>query len=194
MHNTYLTRGLCTMAGSVALMFAVNTHADQREYTGFYAGAGYGFVSVDGSDFDDDDTAPQVYAGIQFTPYLGVEAGYMDFGKARGDVLRMEADGYSLALTGRLPVTERVALYAKAGQFWWDSDVRVRNTGFGESFSGRDLTYGVGLSFAITPVLDFRLSYDRLDLDLDRDEIGPLAHGNFESDVDVLAAGLTFKF
>lgn len=194
MQNTYVTRGICTLAGALALALASGAHADQREYTGFYAGAAYGAVSVDGSAFDDDDTAPQIYAGVQFTPYLGVEAGYMDFGKARGDILQMEADGYSLALTGRLPVSERVALYAKVGQFWWDSDVRIRNTGLGESFSGRELTYGAGVSFALTPVLDLRISYDRLDVDLDRDEIGPLAHGNFKSDVDVLAAGLTFKF
>lgn len=194
MHSTYLTRGICTMAGAAALMFAATTQADQREYTGFYVGAAYGLVSVDGSEFDDDDDAPQIYAGFQFTPYIGLEGSYMDFGKARGDVLQMETDGYSLALTGRVPVSERVALYAKVGQFWWDSDVRVRNTGIGESFSGNELTYGVGVSFAITPVLDLRLSYDRLDVDLDRDEIGPVARGNFESDVDVAALGLTFKF
>lgn len=194
MHNTYLTRSICTMAGAAALMFAATTQADQREYTGFYVGAAYGLVSVDGSEFDDDDDAPQIYAGFQVTPYFGIEGSYMDFGKARGDVLQMETDGYSLALTGRIPVNERFALYAKVGQFWWDSDVSVRNTGLGESFSGDELTYGVGLSFAITPALDLRLSYDRLDVDLDRDEIGPVARANFESDVDVAALGLTFKF
>jgi len=83
-------------------------------------------------------------------------------------------------------------LIAKAGRFWWDSDVRVGP--FSESFSGSELTYGVGAQFSITESLDLRVAYDRLDVDLGEDEIGPIAGGDFDSKVDVLSAGLKFTF
>lgn len=46
----------------------------------------------------------------------------------------------------------------------------------------------------IAGALDLRVAYDRLDVDLERNEIGPLAIGNFDSRADILPAGLKFTF
>ncbi|OFE12584.1 hypothetical protein PHACT_05075 [Pseudohongiella acticola] len=180
---------LCIIAGLTAGSYSTSLLANE---TGPYVGGALGLVSVDDSEFDDDNNAAQLFAGWQLNPYFGIEGGYTDFGEAGGDLAESEIDGYSLAATGRLPLTDSFALIAKAGRFWWDSDVRVGP--FSESFSGSELTYGVGAQFSITESLDLRVAYDRLDVDLGEDEIGPIAGGDFDSKVDVLSAGLKFTF
>lgn len=179
----------CLIAGVAAAGYSSSLLADP---VGPYVGASYGVVSVNDSDFDDDNTAPSIIAGWQLTPYFGIEGGYTDFGRSGGDLARADIDGYSLAATGRLPLTDSFALFAKVGQFWWDTDVRVG--GFRDSYSGNELTYGAGVLFNVTESLEFRVAYDRLDVDLDRDEIGPIASGDFDATVDVLSAGLVFRF
>lgn len=191
--NRPIVNRLSLVAGTAVLAVASSaTLADQREDSGLYIGGAYGAYSVDDSDFNDDDTAPQIFAGVQFNPYVGVEAAYLDFGSSGNELLESETEGYSLALTGRLPLTQSVAVYGKIGQFWWDSE--LRSTGFQEAFDGQEPTWGGGLSFQVAPNLDFRLAYDRLDVDLEREEIGPIANGDFDSKVDLLSAGLKLEF
>ncbi len=191
--NRSIVNRLILVAGTTALVFSSSAAlADQRDDRGLYLGGAYGVFSVDDSDFNDDDTAPQAFAGLQFNPYVGVEAAYLDFGTSGGDLLESETEGYSLALTARLPLTESMAVYGKMGQFWWDSE--LRSGSFRDSFDGDELTWGGGLSFQIAPSLDFRLAYDRLDVDLQRDEIGPVGSGDFASTVDLVSAGLKLEF
>ncbi|MEX0738675.1 MAG: outer membrane beta-barrel protein [Pseudohongiella sp.] len=180
---------ICVIAGLSAGVYSTSMLANE---TGLYVGGAYGLVSVDDSEFDDDNTAPQLFAGWQINPYIGIEGGYTDFGRSGGDLASSDIDGYSVAATGRLPLTDSFSLFAKAGRFWWGSDVRVGS--FSDSFSGNELTYGAGMQFGITESLDLRVAYDRLDVDLERDEIGPIASGDFDSRVDVLSAGLKFTF
>ena len=187
--NRTTLQTLCVIAGLTAGTYSTALLANE---TGPYVGGALGLVSVDDSEFDDDNNASQLFAGWQINPYFGIEGGYTDFGRSGGDLARSEIDGYSLAATGRLPLTDSFALTAKAGRFWWDSDVRVGP--FSDNFSGNELTYGVGAQFSITESLDLRIGYDRLDVDLERDEIGPIASGDFDSTIDLLSAGLKFTF
>ncbi|HDZ07693.1 outer membrane beta-barrel protein [Pseudohongiella sp.] len=180
---------LCVIAGLTAGTYSTALLANE---TGPYVGGSLGLVSVDDSEFDDDNNASRLFAGWQINPYFGIEGGYTDFGEFGGDLARSDIDGYSLAATGRLPLTDSFALIAKAGRFWWDSDVRVGS--FSDRFSGNELTYGVGAQFSITESLALQVAYDRLDVDLDRNEIGPIAGADFDSRVDVLSAGLKFTF
>lgn len=180
------------VAGVALLMTSVTAFAQDDGDAGFYLGGSYGVAKVNDSEFDDDNDVPQGFLGIQFNSVLGIEASYIDFGTYGGGLARASTDGYGLALTGTLPLSESFGLYAKVGQFWWDSDVRT--LGFRDSYDGSELYYGVGLSFAMTDNLDFRISYDRLDVDLSDDDIGPIINGDFDSQIDILSAGIKLTF
>ena len=165
--------------------------ADQRNDSGFYIGGGIGFVSIDEGDFDDDNDIPQGFIGWQITPNFGVEASYADFGSYGNSFASVETDGISLSATLRLPISERFALFGKAGQFWWEADFDADN--LSDKFDDTELFYGVGLSFEVTDSIDFRLSYDRLNIDVGRRSFGPFVV-NFESKLNILSAGLKLEF
>ena len=56
---------------------------------------------------DDKDTAYSIYAGSYFNPYLGLEVGYTDFGKARRGGGESKAMGFNLSLVGKYRSEER---------------------------------------------------------------------------------------
>ena len=183
---------LPALAGTSLFFASALTHAQTAENLGLYVGGAYGVASVNDSEFDDDDTVIQGFVGLQLSPYLGIEGGYMDLGKHGGDLLRSDIDGYSLSVTGTLPLTDSFSLFVKGGQLWWDS--KVSAAGFSSSYDGEEWIYGVGMNFAMTERLDFRLTYDRVDVDLEQDEVGPVASGDFDSEIDIVSAGLRFRF
>src|SRR5690606_18513049 len=69
-------------ASILALALAgLSSSALAAEPTGFYAGAGVGQSFIDEPIADDEDFGFQVFGGYQFTPYVGLEAAYTDFGE-----------------------------------------------------------------------------------------------------------------
>lgn len=166
--------------------------ADQYDDTGFYVGGSYGLVRVDDSDFDDDNDFPQLFAGYQLFPFLGIEAAYMDFGRYGSSFANAETEGWNLALTGRLPITQNVALFAKAGPFWSDTTVKV--AGIRRSYDSEDFLFGAGLSFQVAENWDLRLAYDWLDTDYDASDIGNFDPDDFNSDFQMVTVGLKYEF
>ncbi len=87
--------------------------------------------------YDDDETGWKAYLGYQFLPWLGVEAGYVDFGEFTGDNFgrghrtcgRFDADldlsAWEGFLVGTLPIGP-VDLFAKVGAA--DIQAEVRHT------------------------------------------------------------------
>lgn len=187
--KTNLARIIISVAALA--MFSPGVRSDQRLDSGLYLGGGIGFVSINDSDFDDDNNVPHGFVGWQITPNFGIEAAYADFGDYGNSFASVDTDGVSLAATLRLPITERLAIFGKAGQFWWEADFDVGN--FKENFDDTELFYGVGLSIEISDNLDFRLAYDRLNIDLGRSSIGPLV-GDFSGELDILSAALKLEF
>ncbi len=78
---------LCVIAGLSAGTYSTALLANE---TGPYVGGALGLVSVDESEFDDDNNASQLFAGWQLNPYFGIEGGYKDFGRSGGDLAREE--------------------------------------------------------------------------------------------------------
>lgn len=177
---------------SFIAIFPTQAIADQREDSGFYLGGGVGVVSIDGGDFDGDNTVPQVFVGWQLNPYLGIEASYLDFGDYSDASSSFDATGFSLAGTLRFPLTERFAIYGKAGQMKWESEFADSND-FRANFDDNEMFYGVGLSFEATNYLDIRVSYDRFEFSLSRIPLG-LINRDFSSDVDIVTVGLNLEF
>ena len=153
---------------------------------GFYLGGSVGQANLkisditDGistADFDADDTAFKLIAGIRPLDWLGVEAAYVNFGEPEdtvlGQKLKAEGDGISAFAVGFLP-TGPVDLFAKVGLISWDS--KISGT-FDDD--GTDLAYGVGAQFRVLG-LSIRAEYEKFDVS--------------DVDLDMISVGLTYTF
>jgi OOP family OmpA-OmpF porin len=142
---------------------------------GWHAGVRFGtaknrdFVSAnnDGSlskiDANESDVSWSLFGGYDFNQYVGVEVGYVDLGKtdfsaeseggpswSPGKVsTEFEGNGATLTGRGRLPLSERWALFAKLGIFRWNTKETFRES-YGTTVdenSGTDAVYGAGVEY-----------------------------------------------
>lgn len=132
---------------------AADTDTTNREFSGFYLGAGYGksYFSdgglekdlpnyIDGNkvDFDigTDDNNYQIYGGYYFNRIVGVEANYIDY----GDIdIKEKYSGYkdstsvkSISLAANIGYTfdNGIRIFALPGLAYIDSDASKENIGF----------------------------------------------------------------
>ena len=106
---------------------------------GLYFGGSIGSASLterfDEFVIDDDSTAYRITLGWQFSDFLGIEAGYHNFGRFEDSYtidgepidLRLEADGFTLGATASIPLSQSFWLYGRAGAFMWDGDADVNS-------------------------------------------------------------------
>lgn len=194
--------GSIAMTGVLGLAGALSTaNAGERkdsDWLGpkFYVGGGASFAKIDDvkvrdrdvstgdlSNFDDDHATWQAFAGAMFTPWLGVEAGYLDLPKFKDKGFKIDGKGYTA--TGMLvaPLGDRVELYGKGGRVWWDVDADGP-VGFERHVGGSDWLYGAGLNVGVLPNVSLRFEYVRYDLHSDS------AKGN----LDLATAGVQYNF
>lgn len=172
---------------------------------GWYAGLNLGQAKVKDFDCtgttscDDKDTAWSIFGGYQINKNFGVELGYVDLGEASGSgtdpflgtfSATFETTGFELSGVGTLPINEKFSVYGKLGFFMWDLDVKASSSTLGSgSFSedGTDLTFGVGVRWNFTKNLTAQLQWQRYN------DIGDDVTTG-KDDVDVLSAGILFRF
>lgn len=154
------------------LFFSPLAHAD----TGTYLGASFGSSHLEedfsGVKLDTDANAYRIVGGFQFGDFLGIEAGYQNFGNFSKTIdfggfstrTNVEADGWTLGGTLGLPLNEQFSLYGRAGVFFWDADVVV--DGFSIDVP-RDENpyYGGGAKVDVTPNLSLVGDWTRYELD-----------------------------
>jgi opacity protein-like surface antigen len=154
---------------------------------GFYLGGSIGQAGVKiddlsggalpDDDFDANDAAWKLIAGMRPLDWLGVEAAYVNFGEPEdtvlGQKLKAKGDGISAFAVGFLP-TGPVDLYAKLGLISWDSKI---SGSFDDS--GTDLAYGVGAQFRVLS-LSVRAEYEKFDVS--------------DVDLDMISVGVTYTF
>ena len=155
---------------------------------GFYLGGSIGQANLQiddltggalpDDDFDADDTAFKLIAGIRPLDWLAVEAAYVNFGEPKDEVLgfplEAEGDGISAFAVGFLAVGP-VDLFAKAGLIAWDS--KIEGGAFDDD--GSDLAYGVGAQFRVLG-LSIRAEYEKFEIS--------------DVDLDMVSIGLTYTF
>lgn len=103
-----------------------------------YAGASLGLATskVDrghaefGSpDMSPNETAWRLFGGARYEANLGVEVGYINFGKIRvteqvfGDYFETKMTGFELTPVGFLPIYKGFSAFAKGGLIFWSSDL-----------------------------------------------------------------------
>jgi OOP family OmpA-OmpF porin len=149
--------------------------------------ASYDTACGAGPTCDDPDLSFKVYTGGMFTPYLGVELGYLNFGEADRAGGSTSAQGLNLGFVGRVPVSASLGVFAKVGATWARTEVTadaLSGVGGGKD-TGWGLSYGFGASADLTTRVTAVLEWERHDL--------PFADQGRQS-VDNASLGLLYRF
>jgi len=184
-----MTHRMQTVPGLIlaALLLSPLAQAD----TGLFVGASFGSSHLDenfgGFNIDTDANAYRIVGGFQFGDYLGLEAGYHNFGDFEETVdlgglsslTKVTADGWTLGGTLGLPLNEQFSLYGRAGVFFWDADVEL--DGFSINVpEDENPYYGAGARVDVTSQLSLIGDWTRYELD------------TIES--DVISVGFQYRF
>lgn len=180
-----------TMAAVVLMIVIAVVAPDVWAGDGLYLGASVGSAQLDddfdGLDVDDDTVAYRFVGGWRVNRYFGLEAGYQNFGDfeqsftvdgVRGKV-KLDADGFTLGLTGSYPVAERVEIFARAGMFFWDGNAEVNDV---SQASPEDTNpyFGLGVSFAVSKSFHVSGDWTRFELE--------------STNSDVFSVGIQYRF
>ncbi len=164
------------LAGLLALATSVAAEAGDN---GIYLGGALSRSSIEtdadffGFDFEDDDTAYKLIAGVRPFDALAFEVNYVDFGSIgfddtaadgfRGEFETRALDAFALAFVGG-PLLEA---YGKLGLIYWDADAALQGGLAGidlrDSDSGLDLAWGAGAQ-AYFSSLAVRLEYENFSI------------------------------
>ncbi|MDH7943728.1 outer membrane beta-barrel protein [Pseudohongiella sp. SYSU M77423] len=150
--------------------------ADQLTDTGLYLSAGVGQNWIQSGLPEENTTVLKVAAGWQFNPYLALELGYKDLGEYPApNSLYSDFDvtGATASIIAQFPLSERLAVYGKVGNFWWSADSSFfffsRNGGENQltilEFDESDIVYGLGVSYELSQQLEIDLEYNANDLE-----------------------------
>lgn len=184
-----MTHPMQTVPGLIlaALLLSPLAQAD----TGLFVGASFGSSHLDedfsGFNIDTDANAYRIVGGFQFGDYLGLEAGYHNFGDFAETVdlggltslTEVTADGWTLGGTLGLPLNEQFSLYGRAGVFFWDADVEV--DGFSINVpEDENPYYGGGARVDVTSQLSLIGDWTRYELDI--------------IEIDVISVGFQYRF
>jgi OmpA-OmpF porin, OOP family len=103
-----------------------------------------------------------LYGGGYFSEYLGAELGYIDFDRVNRAGGSTRADGFSVSLVGKLPISPAFNLLGKVGTTYGRTDVSANPISgiAGGKESSWGLSYGVGAEYAFTPSWSGVLQYD----------------------------------
>jgi OOP family OmpA-OmpF porin len=146
---------------------------------------------------DDSTTGWKIFFGNRYNPNAAVEFGYVDLGTAsvRGSgslggtpvVIHGDwsASGLTVSLVGRLPISNGFGVTGRVGMYVWGVD--LDGISGSESASGTSLTYGFGFQYDFLRATGLRLEWERFT------DVGDDIHTG-QSDVDLLSAGLVFRF
>lgn len=205
------------LAAGLALAFS---GAAQAQASGWYAGAGIGWSSVDLSDSvlpvtgatastlskDEDDTGYKLFAGYRFNQNLAVEGSWTDLGKfsatrnvtapAVGSVTgNVKTNGWNVDVVGLLPLQNNFTLYGKVGAFFSTTKTSLSTSGAVVLAAGTDPNRKkseTNVKWGLGAEYDFSKT-TALRAEWERFEnVGDNRTG--ESDVDLLSVGLQFRF
>jgi OOP family OmpA-OmpF porin len=146
---------LKVLGPAIAIAVVVGFAGDARAQ-GVYLGGAYGWTDIDipvlGGSWD-HSSGYKLFLGYEFPKILGLEAAWVNLGGHHEWMDGMEgelhSDGWTAALTGRIPITKSFTVYGKVGYFFWNTQFEpewddVIET---ESNKGEDPFYGFGVRF-----------------------------------------------
>lgn len=183
-----MNRMVSFASGVVALGVLAVPGISAAAAPGPYVGAGILQSRFDSDNFDideidKDDISWKILGGYHFTPNLGVELAWTDFGQSDapsnviGGPFEADAKAISVFGVGTWPVGP-LDLFVKVGAARIDADASVGGVSFSDKET--EFAYGAGVQFNIG-ALGIRAEYEKFDTDL----IG---------DLDVISLSAVFTF
>jgi OOP family OmpA-OmpF porin len=166
-----MTRKLM-MAALVLACAATFAHADEKHGMFIGGAAGYGSqeLSVSTENFQDNTTAWKGFVGYRFVRFFGVEAAYVDFGKASDTLnfggvdtdVTLKTKGGTAEVVGTIPLGSFLEIYGKAGYLWWNS--KADDSTSSDSSNGNDPVYGAGAKLVFAKKAALRVEYEQFDI------------------------------
>ena len=175
-----------TLLGSLAAAPALCLADGTDNPTGFYLGGAYGRFNLGIQHLDDVPDAVQsvghtrtdawkAYGGYRFSPYIGIEAAYIDFGHAKDQFSATGSNGnYNVHLKGFAPSLILTAplgpveIFGKAGEYYYNVDTTINfdspGPGIDSSHSSNDFVWGGGVGFVIASHVTLRAEYEKLEI------------------------------
>lgn len=161
-----------------------------------YVGAGIGKSQADITcpaltSCDDKDTAYKLYGGLEVNEFLSMEFGYVDLGKSTysGAVSgKRDTRGMSVQIVGTYALSPKFTLLGKGGfgilHTEVDGTVVASNS---EADTDLEWSLGLGAQYNFTKKVGMRVEWERYFNVGDATTTG-------EADVDLITAGVVFKF
>jgi OOP family OmpA-OmpF porin len=161
-----------------------------------FVGAAIGQSSSDircptATNCDDTDTAWKIFGGLEVNEYIAMEIGYADMGEVgyKGAVSgKREVDGMTLRLIGTYALNPSFTLFATGGMNILQADMKT-TPGASED---TDVAWsaGLGVQYNLTKSMGLRVEWERYF------EVGSSDYngGTGEADIDLISAGIVFKF
>jgi OOP family OmpA-OmpF porin len=169
---------------------------------GFYGGLGVGrnYTNLDtgtiAGSTDDKDTAWKLFGGYQFNRYLGVEAGYVDLGKAGvsgtsgGNPAAASFDStvWQASAVGSYPLSQQFAVTGKLGVARADTEIsgNIGAAPIATTDHNTAPTYGLGLRYDVNKNVGVRAEWERFRLG------GGSVAG--KSDADLFSVNALYRF
>lgn len=140
---------------------------------------------------DDSDTAWKIFGGLEVNEYISMEVGYADMGKVTytGTTTgTREVDGMTLRVLGTYALNPSFTLFATGGMNILQADMKTVPGASDDT----DVAWsaGLGMQYNFTKSVGLRVEWERYF------EVGSsnFNGGTGEADVDLISAGVVFKF
>ena len=134
-------------------------------------------------DCDDSDFAGKVYTGGLISRMVGLEIGYINFGRPDTSFGRWSADGINASIVANLPI-DPVNVFARFGTTYGWTKTPGRPGVPGGDDSGFGIAYGAGIGFDVTPQFQVTAEWDRTRFNFVNDD----------QDLDMYSIGVRYKF
>jgi OOP family OmpA-OmpF porin len=139
---------------------------------------------------DDSDIAWKIFGGLEVNEYISMEFGYADMGEVgyTGAVSgTREVDGMTMRVIGSYVLNPSVTFLATGGLNILQTDMKVPG---GSQDTDVAWSAGLGMQYNFTKSVGLRVEWERYFEVGDSDFNG----GTGEADVDLISAGVVFKF
>lgn len=145
----------------VALLAVAIGAANTARADGPFVDVSLGNASLDddfdGLNIDENTTALRLIVGWRFNDYFALEAGYRDFGDFEETLdidgvpadVSLSADGFVFGARGTLPLSDRFALQARLGSFFWNGSAQINAVSVATP-EDSNLFLGAGLRVGVT--------------------------------------------
>lgn len=189
-------------AAASALVLSTSASAGFFDFTlAPFIGASAGQSNADiscpaGTSCDDSDFAWKLYGGLEVNEYISMEVGYIDLGEVDFSGAKTgtrSTDGWMLQFVGSYAINPSISLIGRGGLNILNTNVNGTIAGTANNNAGdNDIVWslGLGAQYNLTKAVGLRVEWERYF------ETGSSSTngGTGSSDVDLISAGVVFKF